>query len=174
LANGEVCVRGRRSWPGIGSARTIPAVFVDGALRTGDVGHLDEDGYLYLVDRLKDVILSGGYNVYPRVIEEAAYLHPAIEEAIAIGIPDKYRGQSAKLSSSCTTARPPAPRKFSRSWRSNSTRSKCRARWKSEPAQDHGRQAVEEGTGGRGTGQGTGLKPTPFRAVAIRVLRRNR
>jgi long-chain acyl-CoA synthetase len=72
-------------------------VFVDGALRTGDVGHLDEDGYLYLVDRLKDVILSGGYNVYPRVIEEAAYLHPAIEEAIAIGIPDKYRGQSAKL-----------------------------------------------------------------------------
>jgi long-chain acyl-CoA synthetase len=67
-----------------------------GALRTGDIGHLDADGYLYLVDRLKDVIL-GGYNVYPRVIEEAAYLHPAIEEAIAIGIPDTYRGQSAKL-----------------------------------------------------------------------------
>jgi long-chain acyl-CoA synthetase len=73
------------------------ATFIDGALRTGDVGYFDADGYLYLVDRIKDVILCGGYNVYPRVIEEAAYLHPAIEEAIAIGIPDPYRGQSPKL-----------------------------------------------------------------------------
>jgi hypothetical protein len=71
--------------------------FVDGALRTGDIGYLDEEGYLFLVDRIKDVILCGGYNVYPRVIEDAAYLHPAVEEAIAIGIPDKYRGQSPKL-----------------------------------------------------------------------------
>lgn len=96
--NGEVCVRGPQVMAGYWKRPEETAqVFVEGALRTGDIGHLDADGYLYLVDRLKDVILSGGYNVYPRVIEEAAYLHPAIEEAIAIGIPDTYRGQSAKL-----------------------------------------------------------------------------
>jgi long-chain acyl-CoA synthetase len=72
-------------------------VFVDGALRTGDIGYLDGDGYLFIVDRIKDLILAGGYNVYPRVIEEAAYQHPAVLEAIAIGIPDKYRGQAPKL-----------------------------------------------------------------------------
>jgi long-chain acyl-CoA synthetase len=70
--------------------------FVDGALRTGDVGYLDEDGYLFLVDRIKDLILCGGYNVYPRVIEDALYEHPAVGEAVVIGIPDDYRGQSPK------------------------------------------------------------------------------
>ena len=72
------------------------AVFIDGALRTGDVGYLDEDGYLFLVDRIKDLILCGGYNVYPRVIEDALYEHPAVAEAVVIGIPDSYRGQSPK------------------------------------------------------------------------------
>jgi len=71
-------------------------VFVDGALRTGDVGYLDEDGYLFLVDRIKDVILCGGYNVYPRMIEEALYDHPAILEAVVIGVKDDYRGQAPK------------------------------------------------------------------------------
>jgi long-chain acyl-CoA synthetase len=70
--------------------------FVDGALRTGDVGYLDEDGYLFLVDRIKDLILCGGYNVYPRVIEDALYEHPAVGEAVVIGVPDQYRGQSPK------------------------------------------------------------------------------
>ena len=95
---GEVCARGPQVMAGYwNKPEDTAATFVDGALRTGDVGYFDEDGYLYLVDRIKDVILAGGYNVYPRVIEEAAYLHPAIEEAIAIGIPDRYRGQSPKL-----------------------------------------------------------------------------
>ena len=71
-------------------------VLVDGALRTGDVGYLDEDGYLFLVDRIKDLILCGGYNVYPRVIEDALYEHPSVGEAVVIGIPDDYRGQSPK------------------------------------------------------------------------------
>jgi long-chain acyl-CoA synthetase len=71
-------------------------VFIDGALRTGDVGYLDEDGYLFIVDRIKDVILCGGYNVYPRMIEEALYEHPAVAEAVVIGVPDAYRGQSPK------------------------------------------------------------------------------
>jgi len=72
------------------------AVFIDGALRTGDVGYLDEDGYLFLVDRIKDLILCSGYNVYPRVIEEALYQHPSVAEALVIGIDDAYRGQAPK------------------------------------------------------------------------------
>jgi long-chain acyl-CoA synthetase len=71
--------------------------FTDGAFRTGDVGYLDEDGCLFIVDRLKDVIICGGFKVYPRIIEEAAYQHPAVQDAVAIGIPDAYRGQSPKL-----------------------------------------------------------------------------
>jgi long-chain acyl-CoA synthetase len=70
------------------------AVFIDGALRTGDAGYLDADGYLYVTDRLKDLVICSGYNVYPRVIEDALYEHPAVAEAIVIGIPDDYRGQA--------------------------------------------------------------------------------
>jgi long-chain acyl-CoA synthetase len=95
---GEVCVRGPQVMMGYWNRPEDTAkCFIEGALRTGDIGYLDEEGYLFLVDRIKDVILCGGYNVYPRVIEDAAYLHPAVEEAIAIGIPDPYRGQSPKL-----------------------------------------------------------------------------
>ncbi len=94
---GEVCLRGPQVMAGYWNRPDeTAAVFVEGALRTGDVGYLDEDGYLFLVDRIKDVILCGGYNVYPRMIEEALYLHPAVAEAVAIGIPDTYRGQAPK------------------------------------------------------------------------------
>lgn len=94
---GEVFVRGPQVMRGYYNRPldTIDAFF-EGALRTGDVGYLDEDGYLFLVDRIKDVILCGGYNVYPRVIEEALYLHPAVSEAVAIAVPDAYRGQAPK------------------------------------------------------------------------------
>lgn len=68
----------------------------DGVLHTGDVGYRDPDGFIYLVDRIKDLILCSGYNVYPRVIEEAIYQHEAVEEAIVIAVPDTYRGQSPK------------------------------------------------------------------------------
>jgi long-chain acyl-CoA synthetase len=95
---GEICIRGPQVMRGYyNRPAETQAVFIDGALRTGDIGALDEDGYLFIVDRIKDLILCGGYNVYPRVIEEAAYQHPAIEGAIAIGIPDGYRGQAPKL-----------------------------------------------------------------------------
>jgi long-chain acyl-CoA synthetase len=94
---GEICVRGPQVMRGYWN-RPIEtaAVMIDGALRTGDVGYLDEDGYLFLVDRIKDVILCGGYNVYPRVLEEALYQHPAVKDAVVIGIPDQYRGQAPK------------------------------------------------------------------------------
>ena len=78
------------------AARRRAAAFVDGYLLTGDIGFMDEDGYFYLVDRKKDMIISGGFNVYPRTIEEAIYEHPAVDEVIVIGVADAYRGEAAK------------------------------------------------------------------------------
>ena len=69
--------------------------FVDGWFLTGDIGYADEDGFLYLVDRKKDLILSGGYNVYPLAVEHAVLEHPDVVEAMVIGLPDDYRGESA-------------------------------------------------------------------------------
>lgn len=94
---GEVCARGPQVMQGYWNRpEETDKTFIDGALRTGDIGYLDEDGYLFLVDRIKDLILCGGYNVYPRVIEDALYEHPAVAEAVVIGVPDSYRGQSPK------------------------------------------------------------------------------
>ena len=67
-----------------------------GWLRTGDLGRFDEDGYVYVVERKHDMIISGGVNIYPREIEEVLYQHPAILEATVIGVPDAYWGESAK------------------------------------------------------------------------------
>lgn len=94
---GEICARGPQVMRGYWNRpEDTRQVFCEGALRTGDVGYLDEDGYLFIIDRIKDVILCGGYNVYPRVIEEALYEHPAVAEAVVVGIPHPYRGQCPK------------------------------------------------------------------------------
>ena len=69
-------------------------------LRTGDMGYMDADGWLYLVDRSKDLIISSGYNVYPRMIEEAVYEHPAVDECIVIGIPIRIARKRPRSSSS--------------------------------------------------------------------------
>lgn len=69
----------------------------DGWLHTGDVVIQDEDGYLFIVDRTKDMIIASGYNVYPREIDEVVFQHPKVSEAVAIGIPDEYRGETVKV-----------------------------------------------------------------------------
>ncbi len=70
--------------------------FVGDRFLTGDIGYMDADGYFFLVDRKKDMIISGGFNVYPQMIEQAIYTHPSVHEVIVIGIPDDYRGEAAK------------------------------------------------------------------------------
>lgn len=72
------------------------AVFVDGRLRTGDVGYIDEDGYIFIVDRLKDMIVVGGFKVFPSRLEDVLYHHPAVREALVIGVPDVYLGERPK------------------------------------------------------------------------------
>jgi len=69
----------------------------NGWLYTGDVAYMDEEGYFYLVSRKKDVIIAGGYNIYPREIEEVIFEHPAIREVVAVGIPHPYRGETVKV-----------------------------------------------------------------------------
>lgn len=94
---GEICVRGPQVMKGYFNRPDATAeCLVDGLLRTGDVGYMDEDGYTFIIDRMKDLILAGGFNVYPRTVEEAIYEHPAVAEVTVIGIPDDYRGQSVK------------------------------------------------------------------------------
>jgi long-chain acyl-CoA synthetase len=68
----------------------------DGWLSTGDIAVADEDGYLYIVDRKKDMIIAGGFNIYPREVDEVLYRHPKVSEAITVGIPDAYRGETLK------------------------------------------------------------------------------
>ena len=68
----------------------------DGFFITGDLGKIDTQGYVHIVGRGKDLVISGGFNVYPQMIEQAIYTHPAVQEVIVIGIPDDYRGEAAK------------------------------------------------------------------------------
>ena len=93
---GELQVRGPQVMLGYyGDAEATAGAFIDGWLRTGDVGYVDADGYVFLVDRIKDLIISSGFNVYPRTIEEALLANEAVDEANVIGVPDTYRGEAA-------------------------------------------------------------------------------
>ncbi|MCP4123645.1 MAG: long-chain fatty acid--CoA ligase, partial [Bacteroidetes bacterium] len=77
-------------------AEETEKTFVDGWLYTGDIAKLDDEGYIYIVDRIKDMIIAGGYNIYPRDIDEVLFAHPKIVEACAKGVPDEYRGETVK------------------------------------------------------------------------------
>jgi len=94
---GEICVRGPNVMLGYWNKPEATAeMMAGGRLHTGDIGYMDEDGFVFIVDRKKDMIISGGFNVYPRNIEDAIYQHPSVAEVTVIGIPDEYRGQAAK------------------------------------------------------------------------------
>ncbi len=95
--HGELVVRGPQVMAGYWKRENeTRAVLSDGWLRTGDVGYRDAGGYLFLTDRLKDIIICSGFNVYPRTIEDVLYRHHGVREAIVIGIPDEYRGEAPK------------------------------------------------------------------------------
>jgi long-chain acyl-CoA synthetase len=95
---GELMVKGPQVMPGYWNKPDATAeTLVDGWLHTGDIAQMDAEGYFYIVDRKKDMIISGGYNVYPRDIEEVFFEHPKVKEATAIGIPHPKRGEAVKV-----------------------------------------------------------------------------
>jgi long-chain acyl-CoA synthetase len=99
---GEICITGPQVMAGYWNRPHETAVqIVDGRLRTGDIGTMDEDGYIFLIDRIKDLILVGGFNVYPRNVEEAIYEHAAVAECTVVGVPDERLGQSVKAFVRC-------------------------------------------------------------------------
>ena len=95
---GELCLRGPQVMLGYWNRPddTAAVTTPDGLLRTADIAVMDAQGYFSIVDRIKDLILAGGYNVYPRIVEDAVYQHPAVAECTVIGIPDAYRGETVK------------------------------------------------------------------------------
>ena len=95
---GELCVQGPQVMLGYWRRPedTAATMTPDGFLRTADIAVMDADGYFSIVDRIKDLILAGGYNVYPRMVENAVYHHPDVAECTVIGIPDPYRGETVK------------------------------------------------------------------------------
>ncbi|KJR48290.1 Long-chain-fatty-acid--CoA ligase [Desulfosporosinus sp. I2] len=94
---GELCVRGPQVMKGywekpLETAETLR----NGWLHTGDIGRMNEDGFCFIIDRKKDIIIAGGYNIYPRDIEEVLYEHPKVKEVVVAGVPDLYRGETVK------------------------------------------------------------------------------
>jgi acyl-CoA synthetase (AMP-forming)/AMP-acid ligase II len=95
--SGEICVRGDLVMKGYYKAPDKTAeTIVDGWLHTGDVGHIDAEGYLHITDRKKDMIISGGFNVYPSEVEQVIWGHPAVQDCAVIGVPDAQWGEAVK------------------------------------------------------------------------------
>ncbi len=92
---GEIAIRGDNVMKGYWQRpdATAEAIDADGWFRTGDMARVDDDGYYFIVDRKKDMIIRGGYNVYPREIEEVLYEHPAVREAAVVGVPHPELGE---------------------------------------------------------------------------------
>src|SRR6202011_4952583 len=116
---GQIQIRGHNVMKGYWNLpdATKATITPDGWLATGDVGRVDEDGYFYIVDRTKDLIIRGGYNVYPREIEEVLYEHPAVAEVAVIGIPHAELGEEVGAAVQLkpgTTATPAELRAFAR------------------------------------------------------------
>ncbi|HEY8017816.1 MAG TPA: long-chain fatty acid--CoA ligase, partial [Dongiaceae bacterium] len=95
---GEICIAGPQVMAGYWKQPgETQHVLRDGVLATGDVGHMDAKGYVFITDRLKDMINASGFKIYPRNIEEVVLTHPAVLECAVVGIPDPYRGETVKL-----------------------------------------------------------------------------
>jgi long-chain acyl-CoA synthetase len=94
---GEICIAGPQVMPGYwNKPEETKGSFVGRYFRTGDVGYMDEAGYIFIVDRIKDMINASGFKVYPRRVEDALYEHAAVAEVTVIGVPDEYRGEAPK------------------------------------------------------------------------------
>jgi long-chain acyl-CoA synthetase len=94
---GELAIRGPQVMKGYWNRQEETSMaFLNGWFLTGDLGYMDEEGFFYIVDRKKDMIIAGGYNIYPREVEEVLFEHPAVKEACVIGVPDPYRGETVK------------------------------------------------------------------------------
>jgi long-chain acyl-CoA synthetase len=95
---GEVAVKGPQVMAGYWNQPSETAMVLrNGWLYTGDIGYMDEHGYFTIVDRKKEMIIAGGFNIYPREVEEPLYEHPGVKEAVAVGLPDPYRGETVKV-----------------------------------------------------------------------------
>jgi long-chain acyl-CoA synthetase len=94
---GEIVVQGPQVMRGYWNRPDETAkALVDGWLHTGDIGIMDADGYFTIVDRAKDLIIAGGYNIYPREVEEVLAKHPAVQDVVVVGVPDEYRGETVR------------------------------------------------------------------------------
>jgi long-chain acyl-CoA synthetase len=94
---GEIAIRGPGVVPGYWARPAATATAMPGGeMRTGDVGFMDTQGWFYLVDRKKDLIIASGYKVWPREVEDVLVAHPAVREAVVVGTPDAYRGETVK------------------------------------------------------------------------------
>ncbi len=167
---GEICISGPQVMAGYARRPEETAEALRGGrLHTGDVGYIDQDGYVYLIDRIKDLILNGGFNVYPRMVEEAILLHPAVEEASVCGMPDPHRGETVKAYVKlCDGARPErggAARVSAR--QAGPVRAAEADRVPGRAAADLARQAVAARAGRRGA-------PPPERRHRQRQRRRRR
>ena len=96
---GEICIRGPQVMKGYWQRpmETENVMFPDGFLHTGDMGYVDPEGFVFLVDRKKDMILVSGFNVYPNEVEEAVAMHPGVSDVAAIGVPDEHSGEAVKI-----------------------------------------------------------------------------
>ena len=96
--DGEICLRGPQVMKGYWNRpdETEKVMDKDGFFRTGDVGHIDEDGYVFITDRIKDMVIVNGFKAFPRHIEEAIMKHPAVSEVIAMGVKDSEKGEAVK------------------------------------------------------------------------------
>ena len=95
---GELAIQGPQVMAGYWqNPQETALVLRDGWLYTGDLARMDEEGYFYIIERKKDLIIAGGYKIYPREVEEVLYQHPGVKEAVALGVPDPYRGETVKV-----------------------------------------------------------------------------